>query len=71
MYLCVAAVSVWAGGLLAVPVLGPVNVGLVLVLLQFAVTVGVAWRYGGSAGRREQAVRAGTSVSSRQWEGRR
>lgn len=71
VYLCVAVVSVWAGGVLAVPVVGPVNVGLVLVLLQFAVTVGVAWRYGRSATRREQPVRTGSSMPSRQQEGRR
>jgi uncharacterized membrane protein (DUF485 family) len=51
-YLLFVALSIWAKGFMRIQVLGNINLGLVLDLLQFASTFFIAWLYSKHAAER-------------------
>lgn len=58
-YLLYVVLSAWAREFMAVELLGKINVGLLLGLLQFVSTFCIAWAYARHAGRRFDPVADG------------
>ena len=71
LYLVNAILANWAPGFMDAGLVGPVNVGLLLGLVQGITTVWAAWWYGRYARRRLDPLAEPLRDSIEQWEGDR